>query len=177
MQPKIVLTLLTVDMYTINPPKHSSLVWAIMMDWTKRTVLLSLYFWVTKTVKYYVCFCVYCTVKLFLDTGEVTVKDPSGLAWFVRNRLSMLLGQELTEILSENKKSWLGKWILRREPWVALSKKIWDFQIINRTPPCYCIKRNWGKKNQDAYCHCTVKSATKKSYLLMKMFIVEETFN
>ena len=46
---------------------------------------------------------VYCTVKLLLDTGGVSDR-----------KLLMLLGQELTEILS--KKSWLGKWILYQEP-------------------------------------------------------------
>jgi hypothetical protein len=34
----------------------------------------------------------------------VTVQDPAGLAWFVHHRLLTLLGQKLTEILSENKK-------------------------------------------------------------------------
>ena len=34
----------------------------------------------------------------------MTVKDPASLAWFVRCKLLTLLGQELTEILSENKK-------------------------------------------------------------------------
>ena len=53
---------------------------------------------------------VYPTVKLFLDTGGV--KDTAGLARFVRYRLLMLLGQELTEILCKNKKSWFEKWIL-----------------------------------------------------------------
>ena len=33
----------------------------------------------------------------------MTVKDPTGLAWFERQRLIKLLGQELTEILYENK--------------------------------------------------------------------------
>ena len=34
----------------------------------------------------------------------MTVKDLAGLMWFLRHSLSMLLGQELTKILSENKK-------------------------------------------------------------------------
>ena len=59
----------------------------------------------------------------------MTVKVLTGLAWFVRQRLLMPLGQELTEILLENKKSWLRKWILRREPGVSLSNKTWDFRM------------------------------------------------
>ena len=39
----------------------------------------------------------------------MTIKDPAGFAWFVRHRLLKLLSQELTEIQSENKKSWLAK--------------------------------------------------------------------
>ena len=35
-QPKVILMLQTVDMYTINVPKHSSLIWAIMMEWTDK---------------------------------------------------------------------------------------------------------------------------------------------
>ena len=34
MKPKFMLTLLIVDMYTVNVPKRSSLVSAIMMEWT-----------------------------------------------------------------------------------------------------------------------------------------------
>ena len=34
----------------------------------------------------------------------MTEKDPTGLMWFVHHGLIMLLGQELTEILFENKK-------------------------------------------------------------------------
>ena len=33
MQPKVILILLTVDIYTINAQKHSSLVWAVTMEW------------------------------------------------------------------------------------------------------------------------------------------------
>ena len=33
MQPKVILTSLTVDMYTINVPKYFSLVWTITMEW------------------------------------------------------------------------------------------------------------------------------------------------
>ena len=51
------------------------------------------------------CVFVYRTVKMFLETGGV-----SGRPRVVRRP------PELTEILSENKRSWLGKWILRREP-------------------------------------------------------------
>ena len=36
--------------------------------------------------------------------GVSDVKVPAGLAWFVRHRLLMLLGQGFTEILPENKK-------------------------------------------------------------------------
>ena len=73
----------------------------------------------------------------------MTVEDPAGLAWYLRRRLLWLLGQELTEILSENKKSWLGKWILRREPRVALSNKIWDLGFSNekQETPYRCIKK------------------------------------
>ena len=38
----------------------------------------------------------------------MTVKDPADLAWFVRHRLSTMLGQESTEILSEKKKHTSG---------------------------------------------------------------------
>ena len=49
---------------------------------------------------------VHRTVKLFLDMGGISDhKDPTDLAWFVRHRLSTLLGQELTKTMSENKKS------------------------------------------------------------------------
>ena len=48
---------------------------------------------------------VYRTVKLFLDAGGVRDhKDPADFAWFVRHKLLMLLGQELTKLLSEKKK-------------------------------------------------------------------------
>ena len=33
----------------------------------------------------------------------MTIKDPANLMWFIHHRLSTLLGQESTEILSENK--------------------------------------------------------------------------
>ena len=61
---------------------------------------------------------VYRTGKLFLDRGGVSDRKRSaGLTWFVHHGLLMLLGQELTEILSEKKKKIrLWKWILRREP-------------------------------------------------------------
>jgi hypothetical protein len=36
MQPKVILTLLTFDMYTINAPKHSSLDCAVTMEWTDK---------------------------------------------------------------------------------------------------------------------------------------------
>ena len=40
------------------------------------------------------------------------------------------------------------------------------------------LKEKRGEKNQEAYCHCTVKSITKKSSLQMKtIFTMEETFN
>jgi hypothetical protein len=64
-----------------------------------------------KIVKYYVCF-VYHTVKLFLYTRGVSDRKRSGwpcsYAWFICHRLLMLLGHELTEILSENKKHGSG---------------------------------------------------------------------
>ena len=34
----------------------------------------------------------------------MTIKDPASLTWFIRHRLLMLLGQELTKILTKNKK-------------------------------------------------------------------------
>ena len=47
---------------------------------------------------------VYRTVKLFLDMeGGSDCKQSSRLTWFVHHRLLKLLGQELTEILSEKK--------------------------------------------------------------------------
>ena len=91
---------------------------------------------------------VYCTVKLFLDTGEVTIKDLAGLVWFICQKSLMLLGQELTKILSENKKSWLRKWILCREPQVTLSNKTWGFQITNSTMLTVALKENRGKKSR-----------------------------
>jgi hypothetical protein len=39
----------------------------------------------------------------------VIIKGPVGLMWFIHLRLLMLLGQELTKFLPENKKSWLEK--------------------------------------------------------------------
>ena len=36
MQPKVILTLLTVCMCTINTPKHSSQVWVVMIEWTDK---------------------------------------------------------------------------------------------------------------------------------------------
>ena len=62
----------------------------------------------------------------------MTVKDPAGLAWFLHHMLLTLLGQGLVEILSENKESWLRKWILRREQRVALSKKTCDLGVFKR---------------------------------------------
>ena len=60
---------------------------------------------------------VHRTVELNLGTGGVSDRKRAGsLAWFVRHRLLTLSYQELTEILPENKNSWLGKWTLRREP-------------------------------------------------------------
>jgi hypothetical protein len=89
----------------------------------------------------------------------------------VRHRSLTLLGQELTKILSKNKKTWLRKWIFCQEPLVALQTRLgtWDFQTTNRTMPYHCIKRKLGGGgNKDTYCHCTVKSITKTSSLQMK---------
>jgi hypothetical protein len=57
---------------------------------------------------------VYRTGKLFLDTGRLSGhKDPAGPSHgSYATSLLMLLGQESNEILSKNKKSGLGKWIL-----------------------------------------------------------------
>jgi hypothetical protein len=58
----------------------------------------------------------------------VTIKDPAGLAWFVCHRSLMLLGQELTEILSENKK------IMAREKYIVprtMSCIIKDLRLSN----------------------------------------------
>ena len=111
---------------------------------------------------------VHRTVKLFFNTGRISDRKRSGcLTWFVRHRVSLLLGQSLTEILYKNKNSWVRKWILRREPWIALSNKTWDFQKSNSTTPYCCIKRR-KETNQDACCPCTVKFVTKKSSLQIK---------
>ena len=49
---------------------------------------------------------VYHTVKCFMDTEGVSeLYEIRPALWFVRHRLYMLLGQELTEILSKNKVS------------------------------------------------------------------------
>jgi len=83
------------------------------------------------------------------------------LTWFIHHRLSMLLVQESTEIRSE-KKSWLAKWILHREPWVALSYKTWDFQMTNRAMPVAVVQW-WALQRNPLH-------KWKKNF-------VEETFN
>ena len=87
--------------------------------------------------------CVFlCIELLFLDMRGVNDHKRSSRPCMVPTpQVIMLLGQELTEILSKNKKSWLRKWILCQEPWVALSNKTWGFQMTNRTMSYRCIKR------------------------------------
>ena len=100
----------------------------------------------------------------------MTAKDLTSLTWFVRHRLSMLLGQELIKILSENKNSWLGKWILPRETSVALLIKTWGFQTSCRTLVNLRIKRKQGKKSR---CQLPLyESVTKKSSIKMKRFLL-----
>jgi hypothetical protein len=55
----------------------------------------------------------------------VTIKDPAGLTWFVCHRLLTLLDQEITKILSENKKI------------VA-----WEIDIVPRTMSCIIKQDN-----------------------------------
>ena len=57
---------------------------------------------------------VYCTVKSFLDIGVSDHKRSGRPRMLYMPQVITLLGQELTEILSKNKK--MGKWILHLEP-------------------------------------------------------------
>ena len=83
MLPKVTMTLLPVDMYTINASKHSRIVWAVMMEWTdeeNRVAVIALHkcrikrthiFVLLKLLnikRVFVC----RTVKFFLDTGGVS---------------------------------------------------------------------------------------------------------
>ena len=150
MQPKVMLTLLTVDMYTINVTKHSSPVWAVTMEWTdkeNRIAVIALhkcssYFWVTKIIKYCSCF-VYCMVKLFLYTGGVSDRKRSGQPRVVfMPQINKAVSSRINwNPIWKQKKSWLGKCILHQELWVTLSNKTWGFQTTNRIKPYCCIKR------------------------------------
>ena len=68
----------------------------------------------------------------------MTIKDLAGLVLFVHHRLLMLLGQELTEILSKNNKK-----IMAWEKYCTENHES-HYQTIlgtNRTTPYHCIKR------------------------------------
>ena len=83
MKRKVILTLLTVGMYTINVPKHSSSVSAVMMEWTDKEnhvavivlhkcgIGIARIFELLKLLNI-TCVFVYLTVKLFLNMGEVS---------------------------------------------------------------------------------------------------------
>ena len=73
----------------------------------------------------------------------MTVKDPAGLAWFIRYRLLMLLGQELTEILSEKKNhcSGIKHCTEDHESHYQTRLGTWGFQTTNMATPYRCIKK------------------------------------
>jgi hypothetical protein len=86
----------------------------------------------------------------------MTVKDPTGLTWFVCHRISMLLGKKLTEIMSKNKKTK----IMAREMDIAptttsciIKQDLGLGAFIQQTGQCLIValRKIWGK-NQDACC-------------------------
>ena len=71
----------------------------------------------------------------------MTVKDPAGLAWFVSHRYLMLLVQELTEILSENKKIMAREIDIVPKTMSRIIKQDLGLSNDKRTMPYCCIKR------------------------------------
>ena len=65
----------------------------------------------------------------------MAVKEPAGLAWFICHRLLMQLGQELTKILSNNKKI-----------------MAWEMDIVPRTMS-RIIKQDLGFGAFNSACH------------------------
>ena len=91
MQTKVLLTLVIVDMYTINMPKHFSIVWAITMEGTNKKnhiAVINLHkcgierariFELLKPLNMSIMnVFVNHTVKLFLDVGRVSDHERSG---------------------------------------------------------------------------------------------------
>ena len=75
----------------------------------------------------------YRTVKLLLDTGlAIDRKDLTGLALFIHQSLSTLLGQEFTKILSQNKKIMARKMDIIPRTMFCMIKPYLGLRTFNR---------------------------------------------
>ena len=87
---------------------------------------------------------VYCTVNLFLNTGGI--KDLASLTLFVHHRLLKLLGQKLTEILSESKNHGSGNGYCANE--LHYQTRLGAFKRQTGQRLTVALKENRGKKSR-----------------------------
>ena len=88
----------------------------------------------------------------------MTVEDLTGLAWFIRQSLSTLLGKEFTKILSQNKKKMVRKMDIIPRTMFCMIKPYLGLRAFNRQTGqrLTAALKNMGKGNKDV-CYNTLK--------------------